>query len=223
MLKRLLRYCFFSACSLLLTSYLLGCAPRVVPPPLYKDIDLTLEEIITIAKRDISSLKAIVNMSVEKDDMPYPNVDASLFIKKPNWLHIRVYRFGILIGDFLMKDNVVHTASGKGANKFREFGRELYYSIFWWEGIEDAMLYKHAEAYVIRTENKEIRINKSTLLPESQEIIAGSKKIHILYDEPKNETHFWYPSVIKIEMGVYMVTVKVTKLFINPTPPLIRD
>ena len=189
-------------------------------------MDLSLEEIITIAKGDINSLKAVVNINIEKDDISYSNVDASLVLKKSNWLHMRLYRFGILIGDFLLKDNVVHTASGKGAHGFREFGRELYYSVFWWEDIEDALMYKEPAAYVIRTKNKEIRINKSTLLPESQEIITNSKKIHILYEQPekgvvptlrdRSRANFWYPSVIKIETGVYRVTVKVTKLFINP-------
>jgi hypothetical protein len=184
-------------------------------------MDLSLEEIITIAKGEINSLKAIVNINIEKDDMLYSNVDASLLLKRPNWLHMRLYRFGIIVGDFLIKDNVVHTASGKGAHRFREFGRELYYSVFWWEDIEDALMYKQPAAYVIRTKNKEIRINRSTLLPESQEIAVNSRKIHILYDEPQREVDLWYPSLIKIEMGVYRLTVKVTKLFINP--PLEED
>lgn len=224
MLKRPLRYCSFSTFYfLLLTSYLLGCVPKVTPPPLYKDIELSLEEIITIAKGDINSLKAVVNISIEKDDTPYLNVDASLILKKPNWLHIRLYTSGILVGDFLMRDNVVHTASGKGAHRFLEFGRELYYSVFWWEDLENALIYKEPATYVIRTKNREIHINSSTLLPESQEITTSSKKIHIIYEEPEREVNFWYPSVIKIEMGSYRATVKVEKLFINPPPYLIQD
>ncbi len=212
-----------ASCFLLLTFYLLGCAPRVAPPSLYKDIDLSLEEVITIAQGDINILKAVVGINIEKDNKPYSYVDASLLLKKPNWLQMRLYRFGLLVGNFLVKDNVVHAVSGKGGDKLKELGKELYSSVFWWEGLEDALMYKQDTEYIIRTKNKEIRLDKSTLLPESQEITANSKKIYILYDRPKKEVDttrsradFWYPSLIKIEIGAYMFTVKVEKLFINP-------
>ncbi|MEF9426889.1 MAG: hypothetical protein L0956_06860, partial [Candidatus Mariimomonas ferrooxydans] len=80
--------------------------------------------------------------------------------------------------------------------------------------------------YVIRTKNKEIRLDKSTLLPKSQNITVNSNKVSILYDEPKKDAvsafqnkpgaDFWYPSVIRIETGAYRLTVKVRRLFINP-------
>lgn len=222
MLKKLLR-CFFISCQLLAISYFsfTGCAPKVAPPPLYRDVDLSLEEIITIAQGDIDILKAVVSINIEKDDVQYSNIDASLLLKKPDWLHMRLYKFGILVGDYLVKDNVVHGVSGKGSDKFREFGKELYYSIFWWGDIENAVMYKQATDYVIRTENKEIRLDSSTLLPERQEVTVNGKKIYILYAEPEKEDNLWYPSVVKIEIGAYRFTIKVEKLFINP--PLEED
>ncbi len=202
---------------LLLTFYLSGCAPKIVtPPPLYKDRELSLEEIITIAQRDINTLKAIVSINVEKNDRPYSNVDAALLLKKPNWLHMRLYKFGFPAGNFLMKDNMVYAASGKGSNRFKEFGRELYYSIFWWEDIEDAVMHREAENYVIRTKHKEILLNKNTLLPERQEVAVNNKKIFIAYSKPKKEENVWYPSTVKIEIDAYRFTIKIEKLFINP-------
>lgn len=213
----------FTSYFLLLTFYLSGCAPKVAPPLLYKDVDLSLEEVITIAHGDINVLRAVVGINMEKDNRPYSYVDASLLLKKPGWLHMRLYKFGMLVGNFLIKDKVVHVSSGKGSSKFKEFGKELYYSVFWWEDLENALMYKQGNEYVIRVRNKEIRLNKSTLLPESQEITANSKKIYILYDKPQKEVgttrsraDFWYPSVVKIEIGAYTFIVKIEKLFINP-------
>jgi hypothetical protein len=219
MSKRLLRYYFFS-----IIFILSSCVPRVAPPPIYKDKELSLEEIIELAPRDIHTLKAIVSISAEKNKRRYSSVNASLLLKKPNWVHIRFYSLGIPAGSYLIKDNVVKIASGKRGIKLGEFGRELYHSIIWWDGIEDAIMYRHASRYIIRTKNREIWLNGSTLLPESQEIIVNNKKIFILYDKPKRiiiespytATELWYPSVLKIEIGQYTFNVRITKLFINP-------
>lgn len=245
MSKKLLKYCFFNN----LISYLLiflsstlfmSCAPRVAPPPLYKDLDLSLNEVIKIARRDINVLKAIVSINIEKGNKHYSYVNASMLLKKPRWLHIRLYRFGIMVGNFFIKDDVVYTISGKGSDKFKDFGRELYYSVFWWEDLENAMMYKQNKQYVIKAENKEIRLNSSTLQPESQEITTKDKKIYILYDKPKQQVDptprsaqpvyrtgrldseerfradFWFPSVVKITIDAYRFTLKVDKLIVNP-------
>lgn len=218
---------------LLLAFYLLGCAPKVAPPPLYKDLDLSLNEVIKIARRDINVLKAIVSINIEKGNRHYSYVNASMLLKKPSWLHMRLYRFGIMVGNFFIKDNVVYTISGKGSDKFKDFGKELYYSVFWWEDLKNAMMYKQNKQYVIKAENKEIRLNSSTLQPESQEITTKDKKIYIVYDKPKQQVDptprsarldsgerfradFWFPSVVKITIDAYRFIVKVDKLIVNP-------
>ncbi|MEF9437978.1 MAG: hypothetical protein L0922_04255 [Candidatus Mariimomonas ferrooxydans] len=236
MSKKPLRYfsfnILFSALLFFCSSALFtGCVTKVAPPPMYRDMSLSLDEVIRIAGRDIKTLKAVTGINIEENNKSYSYVDASLLLKKPAWLSMRIYKFGMLTGSFLVKDNVVHLASGKGINKFKEIGKELYYSIFWWEGLENAMMYEQGTEYVIKTENKEIRLDKSTLIPESQVITINNKKIYILYEEPKNyavtsvqspetehseQADFWHPSVLKIEIGPYRFTVKVEKLFVNP-------
>jgi len=236
MSKKPLRYfsfnILFSALLFFCSSALFtGCVPRVAPPPMYRDMSLSLDEAIRIAGRDIKTLKAVAGINIEENNKSYSYVEASLLLKNPGWLSMRLYKFGMLTGSFLFKDGVVHAASGKGINKFREAGEELYYSIFWWEGLENAMMYRHETEYVIKTGNKEIRLDKSTLIPESQVITINNNKIHILYEEPKNyaidsiqspetehseQADFWYPSVLKIEIGTYRFTVRVEKLFVNP-------
>ena len=222
MLKKHLKYFSFKIYILLFTVHcslftVLGCAPKVTaPPPLYKDTELSLEEIVKISQRDINSIKAIARIDLEKNDKPYSTVDSSMLLKKPSWLHIRFYKFGLPAGNFLMKDDFVYAVSDKGSKRFKEFGKELYYSVFWWAGIEGAVMYREAEHYVIRTDNKEIRLNKNTLLPELQEITVKNKKIYISYSEPQMANNVWYPSKMRIEIDAYKVNIKIEKLLINP-------
>lgn len=249
MSKRLLKYSSFN----ILTSVLLlfctsalftGCAPKVVLPPTeYKDMELTLEEIIAIARKDVDTLKTIVGINIEKDDKPHSYVDASVLLKKPDWIQIRLYKFGIPVGNFLLKDNVVYNLSDRGgevsqgsskldeklSRNLKEFIKELYRSVFWWEGIiisdcrfqmidckENTVISRNEMEYIIKTKDREIHLDSATLLPKSQEVTINNKKIFIFYDDPKKEGDFWYPSTLKIEAGNYRFSLKVEKLFVNP-------
>jgi hypothetical protein len=186
-------------------------------------MELSLDEVVTVVKRDIDVLKAIVSIKTEKNNELYSYVDASLLLKRPHWLHMRMYKFGMPVGNFLLKDDAVQTVSGKGVSQLGAFGKELYYSVFWWEDIENALMYKQAEHYIIRAHNREIRLDRATLLPELQEITINDKKIYIVYDDPKkivsagqSITDLWYPSVFNIEMDTYRLKIRLRKLLINP-------
>lgn len=237
-----IHYSLFTAYCLLLIVFMMGCAPRAVSPPPDKDIpgyeekDLTLEEIVTIARDDVDTLKIIAGINIEKDDKPHLYIDALILMKRPGWLHIRAYKFGMPVGNFLLKENEAYSLStGNGSSlseKFprnlKEFSKELYRSVFWWEGLTisdcrfeisdcsgNTVMTKNEKEYIIKTESREIRIDKSTLLPVSQEVTVSSKKILILYDEHKKEGNFRYPLSVKIEAGNYRVSIRVEKLFVN--------
>jgi hypothetical protein len=130
------------------------------------------------------------------------------------------------VGDFLMKDDVIHTASGKGNTKIREYGKELFHAVFWWEDIENAKMHREAQSYVIRGDNREVRLDSSTLLPRSQVIRVNEKRVSVLYGKPKKEiilssggqaaVDFWYPSFLTIDIGTYAIEVEIEKLLINP-------
>ncbi|TNF55250.1 hypothetical protein EP227_02980 [bacterium] len=222
MSKKLLKYFSFS-----LFFLLIACAPKVAPPPLYQDSSLSLDEIISISRSDINSLKAIVGINIEKDNNPYSFISASLILKKPNWLQMRWYKFGLLAGDLFIKDNVVQTVSGKGADTFKTFGSELYSTVLWWEDLGKASMHREGKEYFIRTKSREIRLDAATLLPKQQEISVKGRKVLIRYEKPKqlsSETlqkgprdNYWYPSEVIIETGVYRFRVTIDKLFINPS------
>ena len=76
-----------------------------------------------------------------------------------------------------------------------------------------------ADEYIIRAADREIHIDKSTLLPLKQIIPAFNQKIEIVYSEPvKEEDGFWHPSVINISAGDFGFEVKIRKLLKNPSP-----
>ncbi|MBI5195773.1 MAG: hypothetical protein HZA10_05590 [Nitrospirae bacterium] len=236
-----MKYSFFKICSLFTVYCLLftalGCAPKVAPLAPYKDLDLTLDEIISKAKGDVHTLKIISGINIEKDDNPYMYVDAAVTLKNSGWMHVRLYTFGMLAGDYIVKDGVINNASGKASNKsdsklfqnMKEFSKAMQRSIFWWNGLtnsdcknsvsgckENTVMSKNEMEYVINTADREIHLDRATLLPLSQDIRAGGKKIHINYAEPQKEGDFHYSSSLKIEAGSYSFLMKVTKLIINP-------
>lgn len=220
MLKKRWKFSFFNVVAtsyfLLLTFYLYGCAPKVAPPPLYKNIELSLKQVIQIVSRDVDVLKAVVGINIEKNNEHYSFIDASVLLKRPGLAHLRMYKFGILVGDIIVKDSVVHLLSGKSGGKFKEFGKELYPTVLWWDALRNGYMHKKGAEYIIRVENKKIHLDSATLLPVKQEIRTGSKDIYIMYDKPRNVGSFWYPSEMEIKMGDYKFTVKIEKLFINP-------
>lgn len=203
---------------LLLTFYLSGCAPRVAPPPLYKGQELSLDEIIRKVSGDIEILKAIADIKIERDNELYDSVNASVIIKRPGWMHVRIYKFGMLVRDFVVRDGELFVLTGKGDARLKEFAREFYNSVFWWDDIKDAFMYVSAEepVYVIRKDNKTVYVDRTTLLPLRQEIRALNRDMYILYEEPKDDGGFWYPSLLKIYAGDFKFTVRVNRLVKNP-------
>jgi len=200
----------------LLTFYFIACAPKTAPPPLYRGADLTLEEVIQKAGKDIDALKAIADISIEKDNEPYSFISASALIKRPGQARMHIYKFGVPLNDILIKDEKVYVLSGKSSSMIKELGREFYHAVFWWDGIKDGVMHKEEKEYILKTQSKEIYLYSETLFPLRQEIITEGKGASIIYSEPKSEEGFWYPSKIEIKMGDYILKAQVTKLILNP-------
>jgi len=205
-------FCF----SLLIT--LAACAPKpkLSPPPIYEEQALTLEEVISKAGKDIEVLKAITDINIEKNNEPYSFINASVLIKKPGWVHMRMYQLGILVRDFIIQDDSLYALSGKNDGNLKKLGCELYNAIFWWDVYNNGEMSGEGKAYVIRTGDREIHLDKTNLLPLKQEIRTVNKNIQVLYYEPVNNEGTWYPSLLKIHMDDFTFTVKIKKLIKNP-------
>ena len=199
--------------------YLSGCAPRVAPPPVYRDMDLTLDEVISRAGRDIDTLKAVVDVTIKKKNNNYnSSINASVLVKRPGLVHMRIYKFGMLMDDIVIRNNEVHVVSGKKRAWLKDVGREFYHAIFRWDGIMKASMSRKGSEYIIRTEGMEIHLDNRSLFPLSQVIKISDRSAHITYSRPKLEGDLWFPSFIKIDMEGLSFSIKIEKLFLNPEP-----
>ncbi len=213
MLKKLLKYFSFS-----ILFIFIACAPKpkLLPPPLYEDSSLSLEEIILKVGSDLESMKAISNIIVEKNDKHFSTFSASSIIKKPDWIHMRVYQLGILVRDFVIKDNQLHILSGKKDLNLKNLGREMHNAIFWWEDINDGALTVNNDKYIISSSHKELHLDRDTLLPLIQIISSEQGLIVMNYEEPKETDGYWYNSIITINLNEFKFNVKLKKLIKNP-------
>ena len=126
MLKTLFRFSFIS-----FVIFFIGCTPKVIAPPpsLYLEQELSLEELVVKVGSDIEVLKAITNIKIEKNNKPYDVFSASVLVKRPGWLHMRIYKFGMLVKDFVIKDRELYVLSGKGNDNLKKLGNEFYNDI----------------------------------------------------------------------------------------------
>ena len=196
----------------------LSCAPKpsIVPPGTYEGRTLTLEEIISKAGDDISTLKAITDIAIEKNNQPHSFLNASVLIKRPESVHMRIYQLGMLVRDFVIKDDILYVLSGKNDPNLLSLGTELYNAIFWWDGYRNGILERKEKVYQIQAGDKEIFVDSTTLLPLTQHIRYLNKDIWIEYTAPSTNDDFWYPSIVKIKVDDFRFTVKIKKLIRNP-------
>ena len=196
----------------------IACAPKpkLLPPPLYEDIELSLEEIILKAGSGLDSMKAISDITVEKNDKHFSTFSASSLIKKPDWVHMRVYQLGMLVKDFVIKDNQLYILSGKKDPNLKNLGKEMHNAIFWWEDIKNGSITIKNDKYIIRSLHKDLRLDRDTLLPLTQTIASDQGLILMKYEEPKETDGYWYNSIIGINLNEFKITVKLKKLIKNP-------
>ncbi len=215
MLKMLFKLFFIS--SLLVIT---ACAPKPVltPPMVYEETVLSLDEIIEKVRGDIKAFKAITDIEISKNNRHYDSISASVLVKMPDWVHVRMYKLGMLVKDFVVMGDSLYLLSGKDDPNLKKFGREFHNAIFWWENIQEGVLYSSGSEYIIRERNKEVHIDKATLLPLKQKITTFENEIEITYEKPIEEQDgYWHPSVINIQTGDFSFTVNLKKLLRNPT------
>ncbi len=203
---------------LLLTAYcFISCAPKAITPvpPQYRE-ELTLAEIVSTAGDGIQVLKAIADIRIEKNSELYDQINASVIFQRPDRAHMRMYKFGMLVSDIVMKDRELYVLTGNKDTKLAGLIEKFLYAVFWWDDVEGGVLSREQDAYIIRTVSKEIHLDKATLLPVRQDISLSGKTVHVKYAEPQNYEGFWYPSKLEISVDDFRFSVKIDKLIKNP-------
>jgi len=204
---------------LLLVTFFTGCAPKIIPPapPQYIE-DFLLDEIVLRAGGDIRSLKAIADIRVEKNSEFMDQVGASVLVRRPDRAHMRIYKFGVLVSDLVMKDGELYFLSGKKDTRLAGLIDEFFHAVLWWDGVEDGYFRREGDEYVIQTAGRDIRLDRATLLPVRQDISSDGNTVRIIYSEPRDYEGFWYPSKLGISAAGLNFSVTVDKLIKNPAP-----
>jgi hypothetical protein len=197
--------------------FFIACAPKPVmkAPRIYQE-DLSLEDVTEHAGKDIDVLKAIADIRINRNNEPYDVVNASVLARRPGWIHMRMYKFGMLVRDIVIKDEAVYVLSGKDSPGLRQLARELYNAIIWWGDLEDGVMHSEGDEYIIRTDNKTIYVEKANLMPLKQYINVLDTSILLTYDSPVEHDGFWYPSLINLYAGDFMFSVTLRKIIKNP-------
>ncbi|MBI5739170.1 MAG: hypothetical protein HZA16_00485 [Nitrospirae bacterium] len=207
-----------AAVCLLLTAYCFtACAPKVIspPPPRYEE-ELSLDDIVTRAGKDIQVLKAVADIRIEKNGELIEQVNASVLLQRPDRVHMKIYKFGMLTGDFVMRDGELHGLEGWTDTKLGRLAGEIFHAVFWWDNLEGASMYSTKDAYIITTLNQVIHLDKATLLPVMQDINSSGHTVHVTYSGPRNYEGFWYPSNLTVSTDNFGFGVKIERLIKNP-------
>lgn len=175
-----------------------------------------LQEIVETAGNGIESIKVIADIRITRNSELYDVLSASIVVKGPGMMHMRIYKLGILVRDIVVRDEQLYVLSGKNDVRLGQFAGQLYRAIFWWEGLSDASMTRDRYRYVIRAENRELQVSRETLLPLLQEIRVQDRVIALMYNSPLEYDGFWYPSDITVNAEDFLFTVRVKKLIRNP-------
>jgi hypothetical protein len=140
-----------------------------------------------------------------------------VLVKKPGLVHMRIYKLGMLVRDLVIKDGEMHVLTGKNSKNIRKLADKFYNAVFWWEDIRDGVMHSEDGKYIARTADREIRIDRATLTPVRQDIMAFDRHLVITYSKPEQSASgFWYPSEMKINIGDFEFTVTLKKVMSNP-------
>jgi len=212
MLMKLLRFFSFSLCLVMIS-----CAVRQAPP-VKVEPGITLEEVTERAGAGIEAVKAITDIRIEQGEKLLSFVKASVLIKSPEMVHIRMYQLGMLVRNFVIRDGELYVLNGQKDNNLMRIGRELYNAIFWWETYRNAAMHDNGANLVLKAAKREMILSRDTLRPVMQVIASEGQSIRVYYKEPAELDGFQYPGLLKIYAGEFTITVHIRKLIKNPVP-----
>ncbi len=192
--------------SLLVT--MAACAPARVVAPSLEGRDL--REYLS-ARNGISEIETQFSILFERNDSDMRG-DAALTISKNGDMSLRVYSLGFLAMEVSSKDGVTKSRPHLDKGRTDLLTRGLRDCLFWWD-VGDYTITDEGARYVVRNAEREIWLNKKTLLPERQRIwLDDDKELTVSYSDPEERNGVWYQSKIRIELMKYSVTLRVKEM-----------
>lgn len=213
---------FLLFCTLLLA----GCAAKQVALPSYEGVPV--EEALA-ELRTISSMEAILSVQYERGDT-FMSGDAALSLTGSR-LSLKVFYLGFLAAELTEENGVVRSKPHLDRQKSTMLVEGLKNSFLWWN-ISGYTLEEAGEQYVIMSPERELVLDRKTLLPTRQVLhLDNGERITIAYSSParadlgrteeegQQAPHFrvfssglWYPSEMTIGFRNQSARVRVTSL-----------
>lgn len=177
-------------------------------PPLFEE--KSLDEAIT-GRSGISQIDATFSVIFERADSEIRG-DGALNIFNNGNLDLRVYSLGFLAMELTSLDGVVKSNPRLDSTKKTILTQGLRDCLFWWD-IKDFTVEDEGGYYLLRNADREILIDKKSVLPKKQLIyFSNGKVLTVYYDNPAREEGILYQTRMRIELSRYAVTLVVKKI-----------
>jgi len=185
-----------------------SCAHEKIEAPSFEGRDV--REVLS-EKNRISEIETKFSIVFEKKDSEIRG-DGALDIASAGDMSLRVYSLGFLAMEVTSKEGTVKSTPHLDRNKTEILTRGLRDCLFWWD-LKDFAVQEDDGCYLLKNPEREIWIDKRTLLPKRQRIyFEEGKYLNVYYDDPAVENDVWYQSKIRIELAKYTVTLFVKNM-----------
>lgn len=187
---------------------LAGCALRMRELPLLEE--RSLDEVIA-ERNGISRIDTTFSVVFEKADSEIRGEGALNIFNNGN-LELRVYSLGFLAMELVSRNGSVKSNPRLDRSRTTILTQGLRDSLFWWD-MKDVTFQDEGDHFLLRNNEREITIDKKTILPKKQQIYFSDGKVLIVYyDNPVRENGVLYQSRMKIVFSKYSVTLKVRNI-----------
>ena len=176
--------------------------------PLFEE--RSLDEVIA-GRSGISQIDTAFSVIFEKADSEIRG-DGVLKLFNNGDLEMRIYSLGFLAMELTSRDGVVKSNPLLDSTKKTILTQGLRDCLFWWD-IKDFTVEDEGGNYLLRNSEREILIDKKSILPRKQLIyFSNGKVLTVYYDNPAREEGILYQSRMRIELSRYAVTLVVRKI-----------
>jgi hypothetical protein len=176
--------------------------------PVYEGVDV--REALS-SKNNISAIDTVFSIIFEKDDSEMRG-DGILNISRNGDMTMRVYSFGFLAFEITSENGVIKSVPVIDRSKGTLLTYGLRDCLFWWD-MDDFEIEEKENKYILKNLIRTVWIDRRTLFPLKQTIaLEDGRELNISYENPEKAGDVWYPSIIRIALLKYAVTLKIREI-----------
>jgi len=180
-----------------------------MPPPLSRS------EVLEQTVYESARATVVVDASV-KGKPVFSGLHGVVYLRNPDQLRIRLYRFGVPALDLLYRDGLIQGSPTDNRTPLRRWIPSFLRAIFWWDVSGSSDFHITDTAYAFTRPNQRVWIDRRSLLPVRQEIEEAGHQIVVLYDQPRHfDENRSFPSKIRIQASSSTLNVTIKNLTVG--------